>query len=60
MKKPQNSKNHGFPYYYYLMLEGSVQIMMDPDTDPGGQKTYRWIQIRSNSTVCTCRITIGF
>ncbi len=49
-KKPERShktmKNHGFSYYFCLMMEGSLQIMMDLDTDSRGPKTYR-----SGSTV---------
>jgi hypothetical protein len=32
------------------MMEGSVQIMMNPDKDPGGPKTYRSFGSRSKST----------
>jgi hypothetical protein len=43
IKKSQNSRNPGFPYYFYLMIEGSgssgkrireIQQHTDPDPDP--------------------------
>ncbi len=39
-KKSQNSKKHGFSYYYFLMMEGSVQIMINPDKDPDPDKQH--------------------
>jgi hypothetical protein len=48
MKTSQNSRILGFSYYFCLMMEGSgfgtrsgsVQIITDPDSDPGGPKTH--------------------
>jgi hypothetical protein len=41
LKKSQNSRNQGFSYFLYLLMEGSgsgsIQMM---DLDPGGPKTY--------------------
>jgi hypothetical protein len=35
-----SSRNPGFSYYFFLMIEGfesgSVLVLMDPDLDPGG------------------------
>jgi hypothetical protein len=42
------------------MMEGSVQIMMDRDTDPGGPKTNRSYGSRSLSTTLSVTYLEGF
>jgi hypothetical protein len=44
-KKSQNSRNQGFPYYFYLMVEGSGSIPLTNGSGWPKNMWIRWFQI---------------
>ncbi len=45
-KESQNSRNQGFSYYFYMMIEGSGSI---PLTSGSGRPKNMWIRIRNTA-----------